>query len=479
MKIIIQNNKCQLIGKTKLILKLRNHPMMAIRVKGAFFSPAFRRRQWDGFIRFVSERGYVETGKLPQVIDILNEWKEPVELFDERDRLMDGAIPEKIGPYEVRDHQREAVISVVANVLRHKPAAFVSIPFPRGIIAAATNAGKTLISAAIHLTYKSKTILLLNSKELFDDMKREMPKMLPGKVGFISSEYGIKWNDFMIVMVQTAKSRIAMVGQKLASYPVVLVDEGDLATSKSYKEVLGYTFNSYVRIALSGSAMVDQRQKEKNERLRAIFGDIIYKIKNRELMDKSLSSEVYVYILQGNTKIKIKGDYPNEYRKGIIESKERNRRIIRRVNWHFKKGRKSILIMVKNHAHIKVLYKMIVDQMDEHNENGYSVDWVHHKREDRHSIVDRFTRGKLNILVGSFILKRGKNFPLMRVIVNGSGGDSMSNILQILGRATRIHESKEYTILDDFFDEGAYLKRHSKHRLTTYTEEKLQIKKYY
>ncbi len=479
MKIIIQNNKCQLRGETKIILKLRDHPLMAIKVKGAFFSPAFRRRQWDGFIRFVSERGYLDTGKLPQAIDILNEWKVPVELFDEREKIKAGELPKQIGPYTLRDDQRDAALSVAWNVIRSKPNAFSTIPFPRGIIFGATNFGKTITSAAIHLMYNSKTILLLNSKELFDDMKREMPKMLPGKVGFVSSEHGIKWNDFMIVMVQTAKSRIAMIGQRLASYPVVLVDEGDLATSKSYKEVLGYTFNSFVRIALSGSAMVDQRQKEKNERLRAIFGNIIYEKRNRELMDEGTSSEVYVNILKGNTKIKLKGDYPTEYRKGIIESKERNRRIIRRVNWHFKKGRTSILIMVKNHAHIKVLYKMIMDQMDDENENSYSVDWVHHKREDRHEVVDRFTRGKLNLLVGSFILKRGKNFPLMQVIVNGSGGDSMSNILQILGRATRTHESKEYTILDDFWDEGAYLKRHSKHRLATYTQEKLEIKKYF
>lgn len=473
MKIILNNNKFQLRGETKWILKLRDHPLMAIRAKGAFFSPAFRRRQWDGYIRFVTERGYVDTGKLPQVLEIFKEWKIPVKILDERDTIKAGSIPFKLGEYEIRGYQRDALYAVAANNIKIK---LTVIPFPRGIIGAATNAGKTLISVAIHKMYNRKTILLLNSKELFNDAAKEIPKMLPGKVGFISSEHGIKWNDFMIVMVQTAKSRIQMIGQRLASYPVVLVDEGDLATSPSYKEVLGYTFNSYVRIALSGSAMVDKRKKEKNERLRAIFGDIIYSIKNRELIDKGFSSEVFVNIMKGNTKVVRKGEFTEEYMRGIIKSKERNGMIIRRLKWHIKKGRRSILIMLKNHEHIRRVYNML---LDDDNLREFSKDWVHHTREDRYKVVDRFTQGRLEILVGSYILKRGKNFPLMQVLINGSAGDSMSNVLQILGRATRVDESKEYTIVDDFFDEGFYLKRHSKHRVTTYENENLQITKYY
>ena len=476
MKIILGNNKSLLKGETKWILKLRDHPLMAIRAKGAFFSPAFQRRQWDGFIRFISERGYVETGKVPQVISILNEWKINVEIIDEREIIKPIDIPNQIGPYELRDDQRDAVMVVTLNSIRSKPTSFVAVPFPRGILFAATNFGKTITSAAIHLAYNKKTIFLLNSKELFNDAAREMPRMLPGKVGFISSEHGVKWNDFMIVMVQTAKSRIQMVGQRLASYPVVLVDEGDLATSPSYKEVLGYTFNSFVRIALSGSAMVDKRKKEKNERLRAIFGDIIYEKRNRELMDEGTSAEVKVNILPGNIKVISKGDFVDEYDRGIIRSKERNTMIIRRLKFHLKKGRKPILIMVKNHLHVKILFNRIDKDPDLIK---YSMDWVHHKREDRFKITKRFEDGKLNILVGSYILKRGKNFPWMRVLINGSAGDSMANVLQILGRLTRIHESKEYSIIDDFFDEGFYLKRHSKHRLSTYKNEKLKIKNYY
>ena len=476
MKIYIGNNKSRLEGETKWILKLRDHPLMAIRAKGAFFSPAFQRRQWDGFIRFISERGYFDTGKLPQTIGILNEWKIRVELIDEREIIEPGGIPKEIGQYTLREDQRDAVAIVAWNSIKSKPTSFINIPFPRGIIFAATNYGKTITSAAIHLTYGKKTIFLLNSKELFNDAVKEMPKMLPGKVGFISSEHGVKWNDFMIVMVQTAKSRIAMVGQRLASYPVVLVDEGDLATSPSYKEVLSYTFNSFVRVALSGSAMVDKRKKEKNERLRAIFGDIIYEKRNRELMDEGTSAEVYVNILKGNTKVISKGDFTDEYNRGIIGSKERNTMIICRLKFHLKKGRKPILIMVKNHKHVRILFNRIDKDPDLIK---YSMDWVHHKRPDRFNVVGRFERGKLNILVGSYILKRGKNFPWMRVLINGSAGDSMANVLQILGRLTRIHESKEYSIIDDFFDEGFYLKRHSKHRLQVYKNEKLKIKNYY
>ncbi len=453
-----------------MIIKLRNHPLLAIRRKGAFFSPAFQQRKWDGIVRFVSERGYFDTGKLPQVVGILKEMKEEVELVDMRESIKFRSVPIEAGYIEFRDYQLEALKSIARSKVG-------DLKFPRGIIGVATNGGKTAISAGIHLMYKAPTLFILNSKELFEDALKEMPKLLGEEnVGYVSSTHGIKWAPFTIVMVQTAKARMQQVASKLAQYPVVLVDEGDLATSNSYRDVLNHTFNSYVRIALSGSAFADQRQKEKNERLRSIFGDMLYSIKNEALIKEGHSAKVKVYIWKGADVDKSRAlSWQEEYDLGIIKSTFRNRMICKRVSTHIKKKRLPLLIMVKNHKHVAILYKKIKKLFPKHK-----VDWVHHVREDRREVVTDFTNGKVDIMIGSFILKRGKNFPLMKALINAAAGDSMANVLQIIGRATRVSKTKKETVMDDFFDTGAYLKRHSKHRLLVYKNEKLEvIEKYY
>lgn len=478
MKITLNNNKSKLSGHVKQILKLRDHPRFAIRVKGAFFSPAFRKRQWDGFIRFISETGLVDTGKVPEIIQTMEELypNEKITIEDEREYFTEPKrIPKVIEGFETRGYQIDSVRSIVENNLPD------GTPFPRGIIGAATNAGKTLISAMFHLTYGLPTLFIINSKELLDSAIDEIPKLLPGKVGILASGHKTEWKPFMIVMVKTAKTRIREIEHKFSKYPVVLVDECDLSTSKTYRDVLNYTYNAFVRVGLSGSALADKRQKERNNRLLALFGPVTFKIGNRELMDKGYSSEVKVFILGGNKGRRVEDDYDEEYREGIIDNKVRNRKIIRRASYHVAKERLPLLIITKNHKHVDNLFKLLQKKtwVMGHTLFEAKIDYVHHKREDRTRIVKKFTKGKIDILVGSYILKRGKNFPLMRAIINSGGGDSIANVLQILGRATRKHESKKLTILDDFFDEGKYLARHSRHRIITYKNEKISVHEKY
>lgn len=465
MKIILTNNKSKIEGPAKLLIKLRNNPLFAIRAKGAFFSRAFQTRQWDGFIRFISERGYLDTGKVPQLVRVLKELDEEVDIIDQREgHIKAEDIPRRIGKFESRKYQFEALKSIKYNKLE-------GLSFPRGVIGAATNAGKTYISCALYKMYNQPTLFLINSKELLEQALEEIPQIIPGKVGYLASSVGEKWNDFMIVMVQTAVARLDRVGNKLLKYKVVLVDECDLATSASYKKLLGYTFNSFVRVGLSGSAYSDPRKKEKNEKLRGIFGEELFKITNKNLMEQGYSSWVRVTMMNGNTIYK-EDDFNEEYTRGIIKSKERNRKVVKRVKHHYKQKRLPILVIVKNHKHVELLYKRL---MKEESLKDLKISWVHHKRKDRKVVVRKFKDGAVDVLVGSYILKRGKNFPLMKAIINAGGGDSIANVLQILGRATRTHEDKDYTYMDDFYDKGTYIRSHSLHRFQTYKNEGLQI----
>jgi superfamily II DNA or RNA helicase len=465
----VNNNKTKIECSTKTLIKLRDHPSFCILAAGRFYAETFKKRIWDGYIRYITERGLMDTGKLPQLIKVLEgEFNKKVKIIDERDSVKFIGIPKKLGNLTPRPYQIDSIKPIVSNKLK-------GLDFPRGVSAAATNAGKTLMSAMIHSSYDAKTILLLSSKTLFDQAMKEIPELLPGKVGWIHAKE-IVWNDFMIVMVATAKNRLPQIQHILPKYKILIVDECELSTSKTYQSVLNYMHNSFIKIGLSGSAFLN-KDKNKNERVRCLYGDELYNITNRELMDLGFSSEVRVFIWQGNTKIKLPGNYVEEYEQGIIYSKERNLRIVNRTRFHVSKNRLPLLIMVKRHGHVEELYRLLMSKnLDPNSELfGLTIDWVHHKRKERDIIVEDFASGELDILVGSYILKRGINLKKMKALINAGGGDSTENTLQILGRATRDDEDKKYTIMDDFMDKGKYLMRHSKHRLITYKNEKLRV----
>src|SRR5690606_14195841 len=108
----------------------------------------------------------------------------------------------------------------------------------------------------------------------------------------------------------------------------------------------------------------------------------------------------------------------------------RNIKIAKRSSFHWHKGRQNQLIIVQRHEHVKKLLKAFETAKAKGLlPNSAVVDWVHHSRKDRAKVVKAFKDGQVNILIGSMILKRGKNFPLMTYMCNAGGGKSAENIL--------------------------------------------------
>ena len=344
--------------------------------------------------------------------------------------------------------------------------------FPRGVLKIATNGGKTLLAAGLYLSFKQKTIILTNSTELFRQGLVEWEELLPGKVGFIGGGK-VKWNDFMICMVKTLHNRRNEYASKIGEYKVVVVDECDLADNKTYKDVLKYLFNAPVKVGLTGTIYMSKLKKDlpKNMNLKKAFGEQLDEVTNRELIDKGHSSKVTVNFIKGNTLPVPKDlEFRDIYTQFVVKNKKRNIRIVKRVANKYLEGKKPILVIAQRQAHILKLYKRLKKKLP-----GAKIDWVHHDRKERFTIIDEFKDGHLEILVGSMILRRGKNFPLMQYMINAAGGKNPEGPIQLLGRAMRKHFSKEVTEYEDIWDEGQYLKSHSRRRAAYYKAEQIPV----
>lgn len=475
VELLINNNKSRVIGELKAILKLRNQ--LKIRAQNYFFSPAYRSGRWDGWVKYITEvNGSFSTGLLQQVIDLCQALEIKYTIRDVRTLFVDKNTNEGLGGLTFFDYQKTSINAA----LRHKVG---GISFQRGILAEATNAGKSLIAAGIFASFakKRRGLFLVNSKTLFVQALADFEKLLPGEVGMVSADK-TAWKRVNVCMVQTLGNRAkkdAFYRNELAKMDLLLMDEADeVIGRKDAKNILALAYNVTVRYALTGSALLS-KDKCRNQDLISYFGPIIHKTTNKELVEKGISTKPEIRIYMGNDHLVAKGDYKSEYQLGIIKNRQRNKKIWKITNSFVAKGRLPVLILFKTHEHADQLIKLIPKEIA----GVYKIEVAHHKTANREDIFKRFNEGKVDILIASMIIKRGKNLPKIRTLINAAGGDSHASVLQIFGRGLRKDNSKgskkSKIYMIDLFDKGAYLQRHSKHRIMYYKKEGFPVKELY
>lgn len=468
VRIVVDNNKCRVIGSAQIVAEL--HDNIKLKAPGYFFSPAYRRRVWDGFTRYVTESGTFNTGLIDLVIEELKRLKVKYSFEDDRKHFKDLHLVTQVGDLESRPYQLASVKSLLENEIE-------GVKFVRGILNEATNAGKNLIAASIYASFSNKRqgLFLIDNSVIYDQAKKELEELLPGQIGCIRGK-DIRWNRITVCMVQSLSLLLKKNPQakaRLNKMDIVIVDECDSTVpKKSCQIILAQCFNAIVRVGLSGTAL-NHKHKTRNRVVQMYFGPIVHATTNKQLVEGGYSAKPYIRMIQGNTKHRYDGDYVKEYRRGIIKSKERNRIVWGIVTKQLKKKRGPVLILIKNHLHIKYLLKYMPEELV----LSRTIESVHGKTMGREAIFEEFKKGKIDILIASMIIKRGKNLPSLKTLINAAGGDSESTVLQILGRGMRKQEGvKEKLWMYDFWDHGKFLRRHSNHRLRYYKTQGFPIK---
>ena len=470
--ITITNQKCKLDGPIDILKKIRVETK--IRNPNAFFimkkmGSTFGKK-FDGSYYPISEYGYIHTGYLQTFIDILNSKGIQFKLNDQRlGEELETKLVTKFGDKTLRPYQENAVMAFINNYIKDSTGEETLLP--RGIIDAATNAGKSLIICSLYKSLNEpRTLVLINDGLLFEQMVKEFPKMIPG-VGFIRGKK-IELGKLTIAMVQTLNIDIDKYKNLFANIELLVVDECDLGTSKSYQNILKYTINCPYRIGLSGSVF-KSKDKIKNHKLLETFGSVIYKISAQELIELEVSADIIIKVVNGNTENKKFGDYNIAYKELIVNNKNRYKSSINRMEYYIKNNKLPALVVVKFIPHCELTYNYYI----EHFGNKYKIAYIHHDIPDKEKkqIMLDFSTGKIQILIATLVIRRGHNLPLIRYIQNFGGGDSESTLLQIIGRGHRITEGKIKTYMDEFYDRGEYIERHSKHRLIYYKKEGYKI----
>lgn len=476
MKIIIRNcNVAELDIPLKYATRLYNE--FAIRHPNAFYLRTRQRgmQNWDGKIKYITKTGQFKIGLLPSVYKRCIELGIKPIIVDMRQPLPKvSKVVTQIGKYKLRPEQEKAVKSVINNRVG-------DIPFQIGVLDLTVNFGKTLIMTSLYLSYKKqlKTLLITNDSDWLNQAREEFKQYLPGEnITFVQGKV-LNWSNFTIGMVQSISRNMRFYQKELSQIDMVLIDEADQGGSKQYQNVITRLFNTRVRIGLSGTIYMSKlaKDKVKNMNLRCFFGDVIAEFKLKDSIKKGYSTKTIVKTVEGKPWF---GNWESDcmsyneiYDDSITNNKIAWTMALDRLKWNLNQGRYPALVVCKHIAHCENLYKFFKERLD----NTHNIAYVHVNTPTklRQQIMKDFREGKIDILVSTTIIARGKNFPKLRYLLNTASMDSQEKSIQFLGRLVRKDESKSKVYLDDLHYPGNYLSRHGNHRRKYYQDQGLKV----
>lgn len=474
-QIIIQNcNQCHLDIPLKEANQL--YKKFQIRHPNAFFLRS-KIKDWDGMVKFITKTGTFKIGLLPSVFASCKELGINPKIVDLRKPVPIVSKPvTSIGKYKLRPEQIKAVSSVINNRVGGKP-------FHIGVLDYTVNAGKSLIMAALYYSFKEKlkTLLITNDSDWLQQSKEEFKQYLPGEdITFVQGSNVKNWANFSIGMVQSISRNIKKYQPELSKIDMVLVDEADLAGNKSYQQVLTHLYNTRVRIGLSGTIYMSKYAKDRLKimNLRSFFGDTLSEFRLKDSIKKGYSTETIVKMVPAELYYpkgweSEKTDYKAIYDDTITNNQYALSVVLDRLKYNMKYGRLPALVVCKYIQHCENIYKHIKETL----EGSLNIAYVHvnTKDKERKKIMEYFRNGKIDILVSTTLIARGKNFPLLKLLINAASMDSQEKSIQFLGRLVRTHKSKSRVYLDDIQYFGDYLTRHGNHRRMYYQKEKLKV----
>lgn len=321
-----------------------------------------------------------------------------------------------------------------------------------GIINAITSSGKSSIMTAYAVLTNMRILVIVDKATLASQLSRTF-KDAGIDCGLVCG--GSNVSGYCVVSTIQSIKKI-----NLMDFDCVMVDECHHASSNSFQELLESISYPY---KFGFSASPDNGDKYSYAKIRQFIGSTIVKIGSEELMEHGVITKpdiVFVKSFADDTM-----DYPSAYDLGIVHNDRRNKSILNIVN-EYKDG---VMILVKSLEHGEELQSKIPDS-------------VYLKGEDtldrRNEVIAKFEKGEIKVLIGSTILNEGISINRILCLIIASGNKAITQSIQKIGRALRLHKDKKEAYVYDFYDEpNKFLLKHSKARMRIYKNEGFKIAK--
>lgn len=398
---------------------------------------------WDGVHRFYNKLNRsLPIGFMKSLINFLKAFadynKLPLDfsITDNRQesKNISNVYPAELQGITLREYQVESVDTFLFNKV--------------GCLNLSVGAGKTEIAAEIIRRLSVPTLILTHKKELLEQTKNRIEERLNTQVGVINAN-NTDVKLITIAMIQTLHSRPQYINQIKNIFDLIIVDECHHTKASTWVKLLK-NFPAKYRLGLSGSIL----DEDENMYIESQLGPVIKTISSEELMTLGYLSLPTVHILHPKPKLCI-GEWSDIENEHIINNEERNN-MIKNI---CEKEKGFVVIIVKKIEHGNLLNTIIP--------NSFFINGQLNNK-DRIEIMRKARNNEIKVLIGT-VINEGIDLPNIDTIIMASGGKSDIFTIQSAGRVLRLNNNANKKIYD-FYDDGKYIRTHSKNRIDVYKQ---------
>ena len=425
-------------------------------VPNAKFMPSVKNRYWDGKVRLFSiKTNKIYIGLLPYVDEFCRERGYDIvginDIIGEKERQPDENFIQELGlPFEPRDYQMDAFRTAVQ--------------YGRQLLLSPTASGKSLIIYLLARYYNKKTIIIVPTTSLVEQMAKDFKDY--GYDKEICKIYGGQPVFDSDITISTWQSFSKAPKDVMQSFEVVFGDEAHLFKANVLKGILEKMKKTAIRFGTTGT--LDGSECHRLQ-LEGMFGPVKKVISTKELMDEGTIANLNIdcVILRHTKQKKMTYQEEMDY---IVSNKARNLFLVNLVR--SLKGNTLVLFQyVEKHG--TVLFDMMSN-----TDMGGNLHYVYGgtDTEDREHVREIVENNKEDTILASYgTFSTGVNIKRIDNIVFASPSKSRIRNLQSIGRGLRKVDGKDSMRLFDIADDlqcDNYTLNHLKDRINIYNEER-------
>ncbi len=441
-------------------------------VPGAKFSPAYKKRFWDGKIRlFNIQKQEIYVGLLDKIIQFCEDHGYTYEFVESKYYGLPFEVNEMISKEGVKDYitgickykPRDYQIEGVYDALRHN----------RKLLISPTASGKSLMIYSIvryFVETGKNTLIVVPTTSLVEQMYKDFADYGWDVGSFCHKIYAGKERETdSQVIITTWQSIYKLPRKYFERFSVVVGDEAHQFKSKSLISIMTKLDNAKYRYGFTGT--LDGTQTHKWV-LEGLFGPSYKIIKTDELMKKGHVATLDINVLLLKHPPNKFENFEEEVQYIITHNRRNN--FIKNLALDLKGN--TLILFARVEGHGLPLYELI----NKNKSPNQKVFFVHggvdaQEREQVREITEREENAIIIASYGTF--STGINIKRLYNVIFASPSKSRIRNLQSIGRVLRKGNKKTSATLYDIADDISYKSRrnytlnHLIERIKVYNEE--------
>lgn len=424
-------------------------------------------KNWDGWTRlyYPNRRQAFFTGLMTEVTNLFKEAKIKFRVNDMR-RIAPQNIPwlkfSASSDKEDRPYQKQTVEACKL--------------YTRGIIQAATGAGKTfMVTELIGELKTAPFIFIVPSIDLLEQTYDTLSSCLNAPIGIVGDGYS-DIQDISVMTMQTAIQSLnsqdpkfdlqaykydddedteqpleplkaEMVKKYIKEANGIYFDEAHHAATKTCEGIMKAAKQAYWRF---GGSATPYREDGADLMIQALFGRKLVNITPSYLIDRNFLVRPHIFNVKMDGHFGDFFSYSKIYKHWIVENDPLNKLVATTMKYLEKSG-VSTLTLVQRYEHGERLQALLPDVPFIRGDMA---------RKDRKKLIKDLKSGIIKSCIATTLADEGLDVKRLGAVLIPGGGKSITRVYQRVGRVLRPFEGKTKAVAVLFQHDARFLKEH-------------------